>query len=219
MRSTTVLEGGCWRVDRMLQLSCPPDEDAHRHIPPLLDCNQVAGVPWSWDVQLDCSYWLSMKGFDPEYRARVEECTFAKGSITCPYLTVEFKRDRFHEDVTMSRALSASSMALYNRYRLRNEALQVSKANWGPHEIADIRHYIITFDESKYAVWVLKPSFADGNGAWNGCQMTMLVSGDCRRGFDVGMLIKWSKEIHRWALSRHGPACFKDIEALLRDAM
>lgn len=219
-RSTTALKDRCWRVDRMLQLVSAPDEDAHWNIPPLVDCNYGKGVNWSWDLRPDCSYWLSLKSFNPEYRDQIEECTFVKGSITCPYLTIEFKRTNVPADVAITQALSAGALALYNRYCLRKEALELLNTSWGIKEISDIRHYAITFVGSAFIVWVLEPSDGDGNvrgsNRWSGCQMRRLKGGDCTEENGVRGLVRWTNEIHRWALSRHAPACSRDIKILLR---
>lgn len=55
-----------WRCERMLQLVCPPKENAHWRKPPVLE--SITSVEWTWDIRPDCAYWLSLKGFNPRYR-------------------------------------------------------------------------------------------------------------------------------------------------------
>ena len=112
-----------WRGERMLQLVTPPKESAHWRKPPILE-PVPSGVEWSWDIRPDCAYWLSLKGFNPRYRFQIQNCAYVRDWITCPYLTVEFKRDGVSEDTAVAQVAAAGSIALYNRYRLREAALE-----------------------------------------------------------------------------------------------
>src|SRR5437762_203173 len=119
----------------MLQLVCPPNEDAYWCIPPLFDNGNTAkGNDWKWDLRPECSYWLSLKGFNPKYRTKIQQCVFVEKWITCPYFTIEFKRDGQSEDVTIVQVTASGSLALYNRYCLHDEALRVSKNSWKPED-------------------------------------------------------------------------------------
>ena len=91
-RSDSVSEDRRWRAERMLQLVCPPRENAHWRKPPILESTD-AEVEWAWDIRSDCTYWLSLKGFNPRYRFQIQNCAFVREWITCLYLSIEFKRD------------------------------------------------------------------------------------------------------------------------------
>lgn len=112
----------------MLQLGCPPKENSYWRIPPFLG-NTADEVDWSWDLHPDCTYWLPLKGFNPRYRFQIQNCTSVRKWITCPYFTIEFKRDGLSEDVAVAQVAAAGSLALFNRYRLH---LEVRKAESDP---------------------------------------------------------------------------------------
>ena len=136
----------------------------------------VDEVEWSWDVRPDCAYWLSLHGFNPRYRFQIQNCAFVKDYITCPYLTIEFKRDSMSEDSAVRQLAAAGSLALYNRYRLRLEALA---ANVRPaRDTDDIRHYALSFVGHGFVVWILQPTL-DEAGQWRGCTMRRLVGAEC----------------------------------------
>lgn len=209
-RSETASLERQWRVDRMLQLVCPLEEKKHWLAPPILDAD-AADVKWSWDIRPDCAYWLSLNGFNPKYRFQVKKCTFVRGYITCPYFTVEFKRDGQPENVAINQVAAAGSLALYNRWRLHSEA-RIAKPTL-PDDTPNIRHYALTFVGSIFVFWVLQPTIHDGQ--WNGCTMTSLIKADCADVYDIEELVDWINEVHRWGLSEHGPGCERDVKAIL----
>ncbi|KAK3376216.1 hypothetical protein B0T24DRAFT_699494 [Lasiosphaeria ovina] len=220
LRSQSVSEDRRWRADRMLQLVCPPKESAHWHIPPVIGSAAVsAGEPpdlWTWDVRPDCAYWLSLRGFNPRYRFQIQNCAFARDWITCPYLTVEFKRDGESEDVAVRQVRAAGALALFNRWYLLAEARKASKR---PDDISDddtaiVRHYTLTFVGHKFVFWVLQPTL-DEEGRWAGCVMKRLFGADCTDEHALRELADWVNEIHRSGLSQYGPSCEKDNKCVL----
>ena len=232
MRSRGVPEDGRWRADRMLRLVCLPDETDHWHIPPLVAPNDFAVLTtrakdqpdlWMRDIRPDCAYWLSLRGFNTQYRAQMRNCTFVRSWVTCPYLTVEFKRDGEPKDVATRTVCAAGAMALYNRWSLRAEAREASRRSH-PHAVVDdkhgddngvhLRHYTLTFLRHEFAFWILQPT-RDNAGRWAGCVMTRLFGADCTDEFAVRELAHWINEIHRWGLSRYGPSCERDIQSVL----
>ncbi|KAI0100044.1 hypothetical protein GGR51DRAFT_533652 [Nemania sp. FL0031] len=201
-----------WRADRMIQLVCPPDESRAGWLPPpFLDGH--GDVRWSWDVRPDCAYWLSLKGINPEYRHQVPSCTFVRKYITCPYFTIEFKRDGQSKNVAENQVAAAGSLALYNRWRLYTDERKANKI-LAAEDISNIRHYTLTFVGPAFCVWVLQPTIRDGQ--WNGCTMTSLLAADCIDEYAVEALIDWVNEIHRWGLSKHGPSCERDVKSILK---
>ncbi|KAI1371401.1 hypothetical protein F4677DRAFT_310087 [Hypoxylon crocopeplum] len=215
LRSRRVVEDRTWRSERMLQLVCPPKESAHWRIPPLFDSGSGAtlGVEldWSWDIRPDCAYWLSLKGFNPKYRFQIQNCTFVRDWITCPYFTIEFKRDGESEDVAVRQVCAAGALALFNRHHLYCEARRtVSLVD----DREGVRHYGLTFVGHKFVFWVLNPT-CDEAGRWTGCVMTRLFGADCTDEYAVQELADWINEIHRWGLSWYGPGCERDIKSVL----
>lgn len=210
-RSSGTQEDRLWRADRMLELVSPPKESAHWRKPPMLNDCMLDHVEWTWDVRPDCSYWLSLKGFNPVYRFQIQNCTFVRDWITCPYFSVEFKRDGESEDVAVAQVTAAASLSLYNRYHLHSEAQKAKPAICS--DSTTIRHYSLTFVGPKFVFWVLQPDIADGK--WNGCTMKRLVGADASDEYGVRQLIDWINEIHRWGLSIHAGSCQRDIKAIL----
>ena len=135
LRSRNVSEDRQWRAERMLQLVCPPKENAHWRVPPVMVTSDsprdVGEAPelWSWDIRPDCAYWLSLRGFNPRYRFQIQNCTFIRDWITCPYLSVEFKRDGESEDVAVRQVCAAGALALFNRCYLHLEARKAATPN------------------------------------------------------------------------------------------
>ncbi len=189
-RSVDTSEDRRWRAERMLQLVCPPQENAHWCIPPLLDSNASSVAEWSWDIRPDCAYWLSLKGFNQQYSFHVQNCAFVQDYITCPYFTIEFKRDGQSHDVAVKQVAAAGAMALYNRWRLFSEAKYISLSF-----IGTIRHYALTFIGPKFVFWILQPTPRDGQ--WSGCTMRRLVGSECTAVYGVRELIDWINEVHR----------------------
>lgn len=70
-RSLPVSPDRQWRVQRMLELVCPPKQNVHWRIPLIPDGDTADETDWTWDIQPDCVYWLSLRGFNPEYRFQI----------------------------------------------------------------------------------------------------------------------------------------------------
>ncbi|KAB5581202.1 hypothetical protein GE09DRAFT_1256523 [Coniochaeta sp. 2T2.1] len=210
-RSIEVSPDRLWRAERMLQLVCPPEENAHCRIPPILDISAVSDAEWRWDIRPDCAYWLSLKGFNPRYRFQIQNCTFVRDYITCPYFTIEFKRDGQSEDVAVRQVAAAGSLALFNRWYLHSEARKARPSL--AENLSNLRHYALTYVDSKFVFWVLRPTLNDGT--WEGCTMTRLIGADCADEYGVRELIDWINEVHRWGILEHGPGCERDIKAVL----
>jgi hypothetical protein len=94
----------------MLQLVCPPKENVHWRIPPFPESKVANETDWTWDLHLDCAYWLSLKRFNPRYRFQIQNCAFVRDLITCPYF-IEFKRDGLSEDVAVAQLAAVGSQS------------------------------------------------------------------------------------------------------------
>ncbi|KAI0401630.1 hypothetical protein F4802DRAFT_417388 [Xylaria palmicola] len=204
-----------WRADRMIQLFCPRNQK-HWLPPPLLDGDEADHVKWTWDVRPDCAYWLSLKGFNLSYKFKVRKCTLvlAHKYITCPYFTIEFKKENTIGQVAESQVAAGGSLALFNRWRLYSEAREANPALG--EDISNIKHYTLTFIGAVATIWILRPIIDDGQ--WKGCVMANLAMADCVDKYEVMELIDWINEIHRWGLSEHAPRCQRDVKAILDDA-
>jgi hypothetical protein len=150
----------------------------------------------------------------------VEDVTYVKKIVTCPYFTVEFKRDGEPDDVAIKQVAAAGSIALYNRFRLYRNALQSHAIKesiaWTPTPATEIRHFGLTCVGSTFSLWVLKPATTEG-GDWAGCTMERLRGGDCEASVhNTKVLVEWINEIHRWGVTMHGPACKDEIKVCLQ---
>lgn len=216
-RAVRVAEDSLLRAERMVQPVSLPDDDTWQ-VPPvlLLEDGAAVGAAWAGDVRPDCSYWLSLRGFNYEYSFQLQTVTYVKSNALCPYLTIEFKRDGEPEDVAIAQVAAAGAIALYNRFRLYRSAVASKNDQWAPVPVDDLRHYGITFVGSQYIVWVLRVR-VDASAEWNGCVMERLVTADCSQHWVAAReLARWINEIHRWGLMVHGLECKDEIKAVLR---
>lgn len=123
-------------------------------VPPVLlpEDGAATSAAWADDVPPDCSYWLSLRGFNYEYSFQVQTVTYVKSNTLCPYLTIEFKRDGEPEDVTIAQVAATGAIALYNRFRLCRSAVASENNQWIRATVDDLRYYGITFTGSAYIV-------------------------------------------------------------------
>ncbi|KAK4551650.1 hypothetical protein LTR86_011024 [Recurvomyces mirabilis] len=207
-----------WRAERMLQMR-PPDGDPKWLAPPsILPC--ADGVDdYSWVLRPDCAYWLSMRGFNPDYVDEVGGCCFVyRDWVTCPYLTIEFKRDEWASCAAQNQVCAAGSLALYNRYLLHIKAtgddLPTTVDVTPPASTSWLRHYAITFEGPAFYIWVLRTKL-DSGGAWAGCEMSRLSHGSCTEVPQVDRFVQWLSSIHRWGLTDHASSCQRDVKQIL----
>ena len=203
-----------------MELVAKPEPKDTWVAPPILgspdSANSTSSSEYSFDVRPDCSYWLSLKAFRQEYRSYVHHLihTIHKKFVS-PYLTIDFKRDLDAEVVVKNQVAAASALALYNRFRLREQRLEVTQRRWSEEDFAmNIRHYGLTMQGSQYEVWCTTPTLSDDR-RWAGCEMRLIGYGHCAEPYDVRELIKWINEIHYWGLTIHGPACQNDAKEML----
>lgn len=202
-----------WRAERMIQLVAPP-QPLSKWIPPISFAEN--GFDFNFfDIRPDCAYWLSLAGFNENYRSELEESVYVYEEwITCPYFTIEFKKHGQSIEQAQCQAAAAASMALYNRYQLKSKALQVLESEWTDDDRAQMRHYVLTFAGSQYGIWVLRAQFE--NDMWNGCTMKPVHISRCTAPSGVQKLEKWINEIHRWGLSEHATGCRDDVKTILK---
>ena len=177
----------------------------------------ILSSEYSFDVRPDCSYWLSLRAFNLEYQSYVHQLIHTiHNEFISPYLTIEFKRDLEAEVVVKNQVAAASSLALYNRFRLREQRLELTKDTWTKEDlIMDIKHYGLTMQGSQYGIWCITPTVSEVD-RWAGCEMKLVGYGHCGNPHDVRGFINWINEIHYWGLTVHGPGCQDDAKYMLR---
>jgi len=188
--------------------------------PPLLQTMLEPREDYAFDIQPDCMYWISLQAFNPEYREAVAGYVHVNDlteGLLCPYLTVEFSEDAAGSVKASQKIAVAGSLALYNRYMLRKKRLEQCGLDSTSDAYRDIRHYGILFQAAYYEVWIVRPDIQEGS--WQGCTMSRLYFAKLDMGApQVRKLIDWLNEIHRWAITEHGPACKLDVKTVLQHA-
>jgi len=200
----------------MLQLFAPPAEGSSRRSRRLAPPTFEESPEFKFDLRPDCSYWLSLAGFNSEYRGELKSAVYIhKHFITCPYFTIEFKKQGQSIEQATWQACAATSISLYNRFLLKCKALAFGAEAWSDFDRAQIRHYILTFVGSDYDIWVLRARFSDDSNNWDGCSMVNICQSTCRSKAGVRRLESWINEIHRWGLSEHAVGCQDDVKTIL----
>jgi len=207
-----------WKAERAIQLYTHADADSLWAPPPLLSGEEYGGK--DFNLRPDCAYWLSIQSFSKNNRGLVGKATFTvRKRIATPYLTIEFKKSETTVEQAINQAIAASSLALFNRFRLKEHRLRASKKNWNRKHFDQILHYMMTFTGPSASIWVvrLKSSSASDDFskvAWDGCEAVKLWECDCESAEDVGDLVDYINTIHRWGLM-HGAYCKRDVKAVL----
>jgi len=197
----------------MLQLVAPPAEpDRFWEAPPSFEDTPE----FKFDLRPDCSYWLSLEGFNPDYAGEIISAVYVdRDWITCPYFTIEFKKAGESNDRAKLKACAAASVALYNRYLLKCGAVVIGKQKWPDSDIEQVKHYIMTFGGHEYRIFVLRANFASGSNEWDGCTATPICHATCTSMAGIRRLQNWINEIHRWGLSKHATGCHADVKTIL----
>ncbi|KAH9840404.1 hypothetical protein Tdes44962_MAKER07950 [Teratosphaeria destructans] len=213
------------RAERLLKPTCKPSGDGLWDVPPIFDSDHSAR--YNWDVRADATYCIQKRSFNPDYMPFIESTVHMgrHGSVTCPYLTIEFKRSDEDDVQAQRQALAAGSMALYNRYclhaRARNENREQASS------LAHIRHYAMTACGHMMTVYVIQPverredelHAGDAVDSWGGCNMELLMALNMRQEAAVKFTIEWVNAIHFWGLTSHLRSCENDIKILLQQIM
>ncbi|KAL9023065.1 MAG: hypothetical protein Q9196_007404, partial [Gyalolechia fulgens] len=206
-----------FRSVRMLELVSKPQEPTWQ-IPPIVH-QGMHSETYDFDIRPDCSYWLSHAGFNPDYASLISLWVqlIALHSISCPYLFVEFKRDGKSTLTVENQLATVASLALYNRFHLRQNRTAKAASTWSEAGNAgEIKVYGITFEGMGYAVWCVTPDMT-AEFRWDGCSVARIGHGNCTSSADLRRLIGWINEIHCWGLTKHAQSCQDDIKICLRD--
>ncbi|KAJ8127909.1 hypothetical protein O1611_g5726 [Lasiodiplodia mahajangana] len=171
---------------------------------------------YEWDIRPDCAYYISLRVFPPSFRHDVRKfVSVVQDRACCPYLTIEFKKHLEAPQATTNRVAIASAIALYNRWHLKNKALQkLNIAGYWPEDHKNqLRHYSITFAGAAWELWYTIPKTYD---VWSGCTMFQMKFGDCCNAKSVVLLLSILNDIHYWGLAVHGKSCLVDIGTLVK---
>ena len=114
-----------------MELVAKPEPKNTWVAPPIIGAPESASLTpsseYSFDVWPNCAYWLTLEAFCQEYRSYVHRLIHPiHKKFVSPYLTIDFKRDLDAEVVVKNQVAVASSLALYNRFRLREQRLEVA---------------------------------------------------------------------------------------------
>ncbi|KAI0398663.1 hypothetical protein F4802DRAFT_603803 [Xylaria palmicola] len=204
-----------WLPIRMLQLVCKPPQGEWLS-PPLINA-PLLNKRYEWDIRPDCAYHVSLQAFKSRFRTAVRQhVSVIQKRAFCPYLTIEFKKDEENIDTACHQVAVASAIALYNRFRLKQVALEMSGDKWSEAHKSQVRHYSITLAGSGWNLWCTVPKTFDN---WTGCTMSTISLGDCCVLSDVELLMSAVNDIHYWGLYVHGMSCKADIYAKVRSSL
>ena len=212
-----------WRARRMVELVAKPESDLFWSAPPILSQASASGdsLPsvYDFDIRPDCAYWLSIQAFNPDYVDQVTEwCFVMKEKMTCPYLTIEYKKKASSDYVAENQIAAAGSLALYNRFCLKQKRVEQTQTAWSAELLENVRHYGMTMKGVRYFIWCLTP-VVTSSFEWAGCDMTRVWQGSCITTLaSVQALFNWINEIHCWGLTVHGPECEKDIKLSMKSS-
>ena len=207
-----------WMTERMVELVAKPEKSEFWEEPPRISPNISRSKPYKYDIRPDCSYWLSLQAFNPKYKFEVCDWVYVmKTRITCPYFTIVFKKDESTLEAAINQVATASALALYNRYQLKQRRLALWDKKWDDKDIDVIRHYALTFNDETYTFWCMTPSM-DQDRKWAGCKMIKVHKDACTYVEGVEHFVDWVNEIHWWGLTVHGPACEEDVKYCIRKA-
>ena len=195
------------RAERMLEFICKPDESLNWIAPPVLDGRNLP--IYHFDIRPDCAYWLSLHGFSSRYSEQIREFVHVpQYRMTCPYFTIEFKRDDTDIKQAENQVATFGALALYNRYILHQEIPKDEEHK----QTSQLTHYALTITKSLYTFWCIRPTTEGGK--WKGCKMQKAFSGLLEKKGSVENFVAWINAIHRWGLTEYFESCERDIKAL-----
>ncbi|KAI0859205.1 hypothetical protein F4860DRAFT_483462 [Xylaria cubensis] len=213
---------------RLAENVCIPAGNKLWKIPPLQ--GPTPKKPYSWDIRPDCSYGFSLQAFGRMSDTVEKHVVVHEKTAVCRYLSTEFKKSNIYTEKTAKNQLIiASSISLYNRFLLKNEARK--NMPWSVDDYKQLRHYGFTFEGSEWKLyctipksstsewkklWCTEPELRGELPAlsWVGCEMHEVASGNCRFVQDTRSLLSYLFSVHFWGLYTHAESCRKDIQEL-----
>lgn len=213
----------------MIKFSMKPQRNEAWKPPPVLQTSDADATPdFSFDVNPSCTYWLSLRTFDPKYWSKITDYVYAaQDRMICPYLTAEIRQNATDADGTasleaMHRMASSAAMAVYNRYKLRENLMPATSYNgersWAAEDRADMKHYGLLMAGVEYSFWVIEAKakyFGGTTAGWEGCSARRLARGRLDIEPQAKIFAEWLNEIHRWGLTVHAPEVQYDINVCI----
>ncbi len=208
-----------WKTRRLIELEVNPEELWKS--PPVLDVPPAKD--YNFDIRPDVSYWIPIEAFNEENTNYIEELVLVRHErFLCPYLTIQFKKEDPQDEEAENQIAIAGSIALYNRFLLKERRLRKKNQDWTDQHLAPVKHYGITFSAEEVGIWCIRPrpplSIHDLSHTWTGCVMERVFRSPCTQEARVQMLADWINEIHRWGMTTHADSCQRDLERYM-DAM
>ncbi len=206
------------RAERMVEFTCKPESMLSWEAPPFIAPSWHGRTHLSYDFNIrpDCTYWLALHAFSSEYVSQVRDITAVpQKRMTCPYLTIEFKRDDTNMNKAVDQVATFGAVALYNRYLLRAKSISDMGQGWTHEQTCQLRHYALTATGSSYVFWCIRPTLLK-NREWNGCNMEKIFGDDFETKTGVKNFVRWINEIHRWALTVYIESCEMDVKRILK---
>ena len=197
-----------------------PDGRVHLHCPTSINESRRR---LTFDSNPDCTYWLTLKRFNPDYRSQIRNFTYVhKGpDVAAPYLTIEFKKAGKSLDHAVNQLMISISLTLFNRVLLRCRQLHhTGVTKWNAQHFQDIKHYGIAFASSDAKIYEARPeldftnlhSLGKISHPWTGCNFTQIADHEVTYATDVIELSKWINEIHHWGLGTYSTQFERDIK-------
>lgn len=191
--------------------------------------SETESKDFTFSTKPDCTYWLTLRSINRAYREQLSNHTYViKGAeATCPYLTIEFKREEHKtSEVAENQLVVFAATALYNRVRLRRDQLLAVKgadsmASWTENDFADIKHYGIAFTQTLATFYQAIPKlhtnsdpsnlfFREGY-PWNGMLLRQIALERASLPEGYTTIQKWLNEIHNWGLGDYSEGVQNDI--------
>ncbi|KAI0554218.1 hypothetical protein F4679DRAFT_527574 [Xylaria curta] len=192
--------------ERMVELVHSADKTTVWQSPPLGQSEKIYG----WDIRPDCSYYVSIQAFPADQRVDCHELVSLvyKERAFGSYFTIEFKKNSMSIDVAERQIAIASTLSLYNRWRLKLSKVELQdKNNWSKEDKDHLRHYCLTFTGPRWTIWCVNPKTYE---EWTGCTVTSLKNGNCTHIDHVTTLFEYVNDIHYWGLMVHGKSIVND---------
>ncbi|KAF7503346.1 hypothetical protein GJ744_003952 [Endocarpon pusillum] len=163
-----------------------------------------------------CTFWLALEALEQDVREYLTDYTCVIGdNLFFPYLTIDFRNDDERLQGARRRVACNAKQALCNRHCLYMETSKECPEAAGALKNALRCHFIIIFDDRNCECWQISP---DHDNEWTrkGCTMKRIFSASLLGSPGLRKLHEWINEIHRWATTKYGPACGKEIRTHLQ---
>ena len=208
-----------------LLLEWAPNPDGEQLLcPPVVD--HEASGEFRFNSNPDCTYWLTSRRFNPEYRKHIARLTYVRPDVDAlaPYLTVEFKKDNADYKTAVNQVAVSATLILFNRFRLRMQFLTTKfggSVAFDERAFEDLEHFGIAFHGSKADFFRAKPRLdvqIPTNPQWKGCEVTQFTTYNANNAEDVVAIQHWINEIHNWGQGKYSVHLMWDVKEILKAA-